>query len=532
MTAVSNAPACGRLKHRRQQRLILPLEPHERWWGGAVDDGIAMPFGTQHHHRDLAGPPHTGAMIAAPSNQSAPILLSTTGRTVWSDAPFSFTFDDNTLTVEGEDITVDRMGSTLREAYLAASRRHFPPSSSTPALELFTGPQYNTWIDQPYQPTQESVLQYVRALLDSGLPPGVVIIDDSWAPDYGQWRFDPARFPDPAAMTAQLHAWGCSVMLWLVPFVSPDSATFRHLEEHKLLILDGTGNTAVRRWWNGISALLDVTNNDAIAWLTDQLDTLIRDFGIDGFKFDGGDVRDYRTDDINAALASPVEMCEAWAQLGLRYPFNEYRACWRMGGQPIGQRLQDKPPRWGAEGIETLIPEVLAQGMIGHPFSCPDMIGGGEITAMLDQSTIDQEFFVRYCQVAAVSPMMQFSAAPQQVLDAQHLDAVNEALKIREELLPVIMQLVETAAVSGEPILRPMAYHASDCEDVNDQFFLGADLIVAPVLRQGATTRTVRLPAGQWRADDNTMFEGPANVSVDVNLRRIPRFARIAQDHG
>jgi DNA/RNA-binding domain of Phe-tRNA-synthetase-like protein len=53
-------------------------------------------------------------------------------------------------------------------------------------------------------------------------------------------------------------------------------------------------------------------------------------------------------------------MCEAWARVGLRYPFNEYRACWRLGGQPLGQRLQDKPPRRDAEGIGSLVPQLLA----------------------------------------------------------------------------------------------------------------------------------------------------------------------------
>ena len=70
--------------------------------------------------------------------------------------------------------------------------------------------------------------------------------------------------------------------------------------------------------------------------------------GVDGFKFDGGDLRDYRTDDVSRGRRGAAGQCEAWARLGVDYPFNEYRACWKMGGQPLAQRLHDKPPTWGA----------------------------------------------------------------------------------------------------------------------------------------------------------------------------------------
>lgn len=510
--------------------LTLVLEDGERWWGGSVEDGRHMPFGVAPFGRDLGAPePETGDPAQGrPSNQSAPVLLSTAGRVIWSDTPFAFGFDDGSLHVTGGEVTSFRAGSGLRDAFLAASARYFPPSGSAPARELFAAPQYNTWIEQPYRPTQESVLRYARGVLDAGMAPGVLFIDDSWSPDYGNLEFDSARFPDPSAMVQDLHGWGFRVMLWLVPFVSPDSATFRELESKGMLVRERNGRTAVRRWWNGLSALMDVTNAKTVEWLTGKLDRLIDEVGVDGFKFDGGDVRDYRNDDLTAGGVSPVEHCEAWASIGLRYPFNEYRACWRMGGQPLAQRLQDKPPKWDADGIQSLIPEMLAQGMIGHPFICPDMIGGGEIGAV-SRTAIDQEFFVRYAQVAALSPMAQFSIAPHRVLDDEHLDAVKAAFDLRERLLPLLLDLVDHAAATGEPILRPMSYHASDAAEVVDQFFVGSDIFVAPVVERGATARSVYIPAGRWALGEIQIFEGPTTVTIPVDLKTIPIFVRDAE---
>ena len=70
----------------------VPLEPGERWWGGAVADGRQMPFGDGPHARDLARTAGAVDDELAGGNQSAPLLLSSTGRVVWSESPFAYAF--------------------------------------------------------------------------------------------------------------------------------------------------------------------------------------------------------------------------------------------------------------------------------------------------------------------------------------------------------------------------------------------------------------------------------------------------------
>ena len=61
-------------------------------------------------------------------------------------------------------------------------------------------------------------------------------------------------------------------------------------------------------------------------------------------------------------------------KLGLDYPYNEYKTIWKMGGQPLVHRLADKGHSW--EDLRSLIPQMVLEGIMGYPFSCPDMIGG------------------------------------------------------------------------------------------------------------------------------------------------------------
>ena len=390
---------------------------------------------------------------------------------------------------------------------------------------MFQAPQYNTWIEMPYRPTQDGVLAYARGLLAAGLPPGVLMIDDRWSPAYGTWTFDPISFPRPAEMVGQLQDLGFSVMLWLVPFVSPDTATFRSLEEQGFLVRDARGRPAIRRWWNGYSAVLDATHPGAVGWLHDRLDALVTEHGIDGFKFDGGDLWSYLDNDLTVAGTDAVGQSEAWGRVGLKYPFNEYRACWKLGGQPLAQRLHDKPPTWGAGGLASLIPDSIAQGLIGHPFICPDMVGGGELS-VFEKVGVDAELFVRYAQCAALFPMMQFSVSPSRVLDRQHLAATVSAVALHQKLVPDILRLAKHAARTGDPILRPLAYHHRGYEAVVDQFLLGEDILAAPVLVKGATVRTVTLPPGCWIGPDGARYDGPVVIEVPVTLTSIPWFRR------
>jgi hypothetical protein len=175
------------------------IKDHEQWFGGAVDEGIAMPF-TNGYSLNLYG--------NAEGNQAVPLLVSTKGRFIWSDQPFRFSIVENNLQIEClQQVSMEQSGATLADAYKAASKKYFPPSGRLPDTMLLSRPQYNTWIELTYDQNQTDILKYAHAIIDNGFPPGVLMIDDNWFPYYGRFEFRKDRFSDAKGMIAELHPW-------------------------------------------------------------------------------------------------------------------------------------------------------------------------------------------------------------------------------------------------------------------------------------------------------------------------------------
>lgn len=508
----------------RKNNYRLELLDGEYWWGGAVQDGIFMPYRDENRKRNL--------LKEQRGNQCAPFLLSSKGRYLWSEEAFTFEFTDNSLQICAlGDVILEEGHGNLRGAFRHASSRYFPADGRHPDELLFTNPQYNTWIEMMYEPTQEKVLSYAQGILDNGMPPGVLAIDDNWQEDYGVWNFHPGRFHDPKAMIDRLHEMGFKVMLWVCNFISADSLTGRMLEKKEYLVKNTAGRPAIAHWWNGYSLMLDVTKEEAVNWLKEQLDKLMEDYGVDGFKFDSGDAEHLEEDFICRKAVNGNEYSRLWAQIGLDYPLNEYRACWKMGGKPLAQRLSDKNHSWSMEnGLGSLIPNGLAQGLLGYAFHCPDMIGGGEYLNFLQNSnSLDMDLIVRNAECAAFFPMMQFSVAPWRVLDEEHLKICVEMAKLHQRFGEKILKLAKDTATNGEPVIRPLEYvfPGSGFEKIIDQFMLGDDILVAPVLKKGDTQKKIVFPEGTWRGDDDRVVGGPCTLVVEAPLERLPWYQRI-----
>ncbi len=502
----------------------IPSLQNEKWWGGLVALGNQMPFRQTTSSYDLSR--------NNLNNQVVPLMLSSAGRYVWSEQPFRFRMQGDTLHITSvyETPQIVTAGKTLKEAYLAAARNHFPPSGKIPEEIFFSKPQYNTWIELMYNQNQKDILDYADKVIANGFPTGVFMVDDNWQKYYGNFEFKPDKFPDPKAMTDQLHRMGFQIMVWVCPFVSADSPEYRELEAKGYLLKQkGSRRPAIIHWWNGMSACYDVTNPQAVAHLKQQLREAQEKYGIDGFKFDAGDVAYMGGEyDFHDPSANVNTFSEKWAAIGLDFPYNELRTSFKLGGRELVQRLGDKNYSWNA--VSLLIPDMAAAGLLGHFYTCPDMIGGGQYGAFLNikPGEFDQELIVRSCQIHALMPMMQFSVAPWRILDSLHLNICRQYALLHEQMGDYILQLAHEASQTGEPIIRHLEYafpHQGFAE-CKDQFMLGNKYLVAPMTTKG-TTRTVMLPPGLWKDEQGKKFRGPKKMKIEVPLERLPYYEKI-----
>ena len=516
--------------------LKVKMLNNELWYGGSVAEAMHDPFdcaSVYDYDMEKGG------------NQTMPLFISTMGRYIWCESPMKVHIENGEFDLCADsEILLCEAGESLKDAYLCASSKHFKFNGKVPPLKFFESAQYNSWMELDYHQNQDGILKYAHGIVDNGYEPGVLMIDEGWHTRYGLWEWDFIKFPDPRGMIEELHSLGFKVMLWVVPLVTADGQNFsmsyfsyhNYLDgacgDKKYFLRTDDGQVALVEWWNGFSTILNMCNPDDREFLDSKLQRLVDEYGVDGFKFDGGNIEMYNQSSIvngKQTKYTPAELNAAWNEFGTRYEYHEYKDTFKGGGKSVVQRLQDRCHSWVGHGIDTIIPSALLQGLIGHPFICPDMIGGGWWSLNYDPNfKLDQELFVRMAQVSALFPMMQFSWAPWRMLDKEHSQLCLEAAQLHKKFAPYIIEQVKESAVSGEPIVRHMEYEYPHMgyERTLDQFMLGKDILVAPVVEKGQFTRKVALPKGKWKYLGEGVYEGGKTVTVDAPINVLPYFIK------
>ena len=297
------------------------------------------------------------------------------------------------------------------------------------------------------------------------------------------------------------------------------------------LLRQPDGKLAILRWWNGFSAALNLCDEKDRRYLDGRLQHLIEAYGVDGFKFDGGNITAYTNDCW--VTAPPVETAEAlniaWNEFGAKYAYHEYKDTYNRGGKATIQRICDRSHEWGEHGLGSLMPFALAQGILGYPYLCPDMIGGGSwAPTVIPDFKCDEELFVRMAQCSALFPMMQFSWAPWRMLGKEAQALCLEAAKLHDKFADMIVELVHKTMETGEPIVRMLEYNYPNkgYGRVLDEFMLGEDILVCPVIEKGITVRKAILPEGKWEYCDGRVYEGGKTVEVPAPLHVLPYFKK------
>jgi alpha-D-xyloside xylohydrolase len=399
------------------------------------------------------------------------------------------------------------------------------------------------------------------------IPGSVMWIDNPWQTAYNTFVIDEARLEGPRQLLADLAAQGYKVLFWSTPYVGTTSATAADRAEgaaSKLFVTDGAGVPIDFPWQDGPGALVDFTRDGAAAWWRERI-ARVTALGAAGFKLDFGE-------EVVPELGGTVlELRLAAGDNGSHHArYTEgYHAAY-LGALPPGDGfLITRAGAWGEQAVNTAIwpgdldsdfsehgvdsgggrrtvgglPSAISRGLSlsvsGYPFYGSD-IGGF-------RGFPTTEALLRWAEYAAYGTIMQLGGGGRShnpwdpTLFAPGADAIYQTYAdVHMRLNPWLWTLAQEAGRDGTPITVPARFlHDCACDDA--MFLLGGDLLVAPVIAAGATTRAAVLPAGFWidrnsgamiSSDGRTPITAPAPLAVIPTWQRvgsfIPMFARAA----
>jgi alpha-glucosidase len=393
-----------------------------------------------------------------------------------------------------------------------------------------------------------NVREIVDRFRSRSIPLDALYLDIHYMHDYRIFTWDPDRFPDHRRLLSDLRDRGIRPIIIVDPGVKsdPDYAVAREGLHGEHFVRYPDGSVYEGKVWPGACYFPDFTRPETRSWFGSWCNRALDD-GVAAFWTDMNEPSNhsFRTlpdfiphhmegrggTHLEAHNVYGFQMARAVFESSLSHkpderPFVLTRAAFSGSQRFAAVWTGDNVSSW--EHLALAVPMLLSLGMSGIPFAGTD-VGGffGEPSP---------ELFVRWMQLGAFTPLFRnhsiFGSPAQEPWAFGEVaeDAARTAIELRYRLLPYLYTQFREHADSGLPVMRPLVLHYSDdpdCHTIDDQFLIGENLLVAPVLRAGAEARAVYLPRGRWfEFGTDVSYEGPQRILASAPLSEIPIFVR------
>jgi len=416
----------------------------------------------------------------------------------------------------------------------------------------------------------EAVAEEVaRQYREHDIPLDVMHLDIHYMQQYRVFTWDTSRFPNPKAFTERLSKQGVKVVtivdpgvkyqppqpgardVQLNPELSPQDKSYYVFNQgfsNNYFLKRQDGKLYIGRVWPGEAVFVDYTLEAARRWWGDLFHAYT-DNGVSGIWTDMNEPADFvdQTGKVQMDVVSDDEgersthaknrnvFAELMARAtyeGLQRiqpnsrPFVITRAGYAGYQRYTTMWTGDNTSSWEAMALSVPMFETL--GLSGVSFV------GADIGGFIGRS--DGEMLARWYEIGFLTPFCRnhkeinsYDQEPWRY-GKYYEDIIRKYLKLRYRLLPLLYTALEESARTGVPVFRPLLLnYQGDANTLNldDEFMIGDDLLVAPVLRRDLTSRMVYLPKGTW-IDYWTGKRsiGPAMIRADAPLETVPMYVR------
>jgi alpha-glucosidase (family GH31 glycosyl hydrolase) len=381
---------------------------------------------------------------------------------------------------------------------------------------------FRPWISRNSYLSEYEIDRVIDKMDAHGLKASAVVLE-AWAESLQNFRFEQARYPNPKEWIEKLHRRGYHVVCWETPSIWDSASTYPEASTNGYLVLKPDGSE-LRVDWLENAVKIDFRREAARLWWQKLQEPLIA-MGVDGFKTDGGE----RMPDPWFHNLHPFYYQQA--VLDAFQDLDKVGITFARSGTPP---CAGNSTFWGGDQSSSWsdFPRVVRAGLSaalsGYPYWGHD-IGGYA-------GTPTKDLYIRWLELGAFSPIMQLhGATPREpwYYDDETVRIAKYYFNLRWALRDYLLAAAKLAREEGVPMWRPLLYefpndHAT--YNIDDEFFLGSDLLVAPVLSESGE-RQVYLPRGEWvNAWTKEKLTGLKTFTVRPALAEIPVFVRAERE--
>ena len=416
-------------------------------------------------------------------------------------------------------------------------------------------------------PTQEQILDVAKGYRERKLPLDVVVVDFLNMTKQGEMDLDPKRWPDPAAMNHELHEMGVGSLLSVWPHYSPGTQFYDMLLRKGWLIHTPDGKPDAGGFKDAIGPNIDTTNPEAANWFWEKIrDRYIRPYGFDYVWLDETEPDIDPAKDL-FSVGSGTRFYNVYPLFhtasvydGFRRDFGDSRRVMILARAAYLGAQRNGTVFWSSDIISTWdmlkrsIPAGLNFTASGFPYWDTDIAGffspqipadyhaakkplidGSDVLGTIGNYEDYPELFVRWFEWGAFMPVMRAHGERDHnevwAYGKQAEPILAEYLKLRYELLPYTYSVAYHSYQTGAPYMRALFMDfPSDprAADIPDEYMYGPAFLVAPFTEQGATHRTVYLPAGSdwYNYWTNERLHGGQTIEADAPIDTLPLFVR------